>query len=602
MRVINATLLAGLIAIALPAMADSERPDAVGSININAQASAITISWNEPSDNVGVDGYNVYRNDSYRTTISSTSYTDTDVNSGTSYEYYVVAFDDARNYSVKSPRVSTTARGSSGSTSNNSSPDTSSNPSTPVASGRPTAPGNVRAQINSSSSATISWNAPSGGAEGYNIYVDGSYNTTVKGRTSYTANNLSSSRTYEFGVVAFRNDEYSTRSSSVDVRTSGSSSPSAPTDSSPPPPSNDNSSGSTATGRPSAPTGLSASVNSSSSATLSWNAPSGGAEGYNIYRDGSYNTTVKGGTNYTANNLSSSRSYEFSVVAFRGDDYSTRSSGVTVRTNGSSSQPASPPPPSNNDSNNSNDSGAVPANYNLVFSDEFDGNGVNSSKWNTSYRWGADFIINNEEQYYVDTQRNSGLGVNPFNTNGSTLTIEATRTPDSLRSRVRNQPYLSGAMTTFNKFRMTYGYVEMRAKMPRGKGLWPAFWLLHQTESGIRPEIDVVELLGDNTNRAYQTYHYFENFNLRSTPSYQANGPDYASDFHTYGMLWEPGKITWYVDGVATNSFQSSNVPSESMYILLNMALGGAWAGSPNGSTQFPAKFEIDYIRAYQRP
>lgn len=597
MRVINATLLAGLIAFVQPALADNERPDPVGSINVNAQsASAITISWNEPSDNVGIDGYNVYRNGNYHTTLSSgTSYTDNGVNSGTSYTYYVVAFDDARNYSTRSPEISVTANGSSGSSDN--SRNLPASPSEPVAGGRPATPSNLRAQINNSASATLSWSAPSGGAEGYNIYIDGSYNSTVKGRSNYTANNLSSSRTYEFSVVAFRNNEFSTRSPSIEVRTSGSSNQ-TPANSSPPPPSNDDSSGSTASGRPAAPNNLSANVNSSSSATLRWSAPSGGAEGYNIYRDGSYNTTVRGSTSYTANNLSSSRSYEFSVVAFRNDEYSTRSSSVSVRTSGNSS-----PPPPNNDSNNNNNSNSdsVPANYDLVFSDEFNSNGVDSSKWNTSYRWGADFIINNEEQYYVDTQRDPGFGVDPFNTNGSTLTIEAIRTPDSLRSRARNQPYLSGTMTTFNKFRMTYGYVEMRAKMPRGQGLWPAFWLLHQTESGSRPEIDVVEMLGHDTNLLYQTFHYFENFNLRSTPSYQARGADYANDFHTYGMLWEPGKITWYVDGVATNTFESGNVPNESMYILLNLALGGVWAGSPDNSTPFPTSYEIDYVRAYQR-
>ena len=599
MRVINATLLAGLVAIALPALADSERPDAVGNISVNSQtASAISISWNEPSDNVGVDGYNVYRNGRYTTTLSSgTSYTDNDVNSGTTYTYYIVAFDDARNYSTKSPTVSATANGSSGSLSNTSSLASSSDP---VASGRPAAPTNLSAQVNNSASATLSWSAPSGGAEGFNIYIDGSYNSTVKGRNNYTANNLSSSRSYELSVVAFRNDEFSTRSSSITVQTGGSSNQ-TPVDSSPPPPNDNDSSVSTASGRPASPGNLSARVNSSSSATLSWSAPSGGAEGYNVYRDGSYNTTVKGSTSYTANNLSSSRSYEFSVVAFRNDEYSTRSAGVTVQTIDSSSQQASSPPPAVNSSNDSgNNSGSVPANYDLVFSDEFNSNGVDSSKWNTSYRWGAEFIINNEEQYYVDTQRDPGFGANPFSTNGNTLTIEATRTPDSLRSSARNQPYLSGTMTTFDKFRMTYGYVEMRAKMPRGQGLWPAFWLLHQTESGSRPEIDVVEMLGHDTNLLYQTFHYFEDFNLRSTPSYQARGADYASDFHTYGMLWEPGKITWYVDGVATNTFESGNVPNESMYILLNLALGGAWAGSPDNST-FPAEYEIDYVRAYQR-
>jgi beta-glucanase (GH16 family) len=139
----------------------------------------------------------------------------------------------------------------------------------------------------------------------------------------------------------------------------------------------------------------------------------------------------------------------------------------------------------------------------------------------------------------------------------------------------------------------------MRARLPKGRGLWPAFWLLHNQENGTRPEIDVVELIGDKPEVVYQTYHYFDNWNLRSTPSYQAWGPDYSQSFHTYGMKWEPGRISWYVDGRVTNTFSDSNVSSEDMYILVNLAVGGSWPGSPDGSTSFPARFAIDYIRAY---
>ena len=243
----------------------------------------------------------------------------------------------------------------------------------------------------------------------------------------------------------------------------------------------------------------------------------------------------------------------------------------------------------------------MPSGYELVFSDEFNSSSIDSSKWNTRYRWGPNWIINNEEQYYIDSLDNPDFGESPFRHDGSNLTIRATRTPDYLRDTSRNQPYLSGAMTTHTKFRMRYGYVEMRARLPRGKGLWPAFWLLHEGNDRNRPEIDVVEMLGNDTRLVYQTYHYFENGNLRSTPSFRAPGPDYANDFHTFGMLWERGKITWYVDGNATNSYESGNVSDEDMYLLVNLALGGVWAGSPDGSTSFPAEFEIDYIRAYQQ-
>ena len=136
---------------------------------------------------------------------------------------------------------------------------------------------------------------------------------------------------------------------------------------------------------------------------------------------------------------------------------------------------------------------------------------------------------------------------------------------------------------------------------PRGKGLWSAFWLLHQNELRNRPEIDVVEYIGDRQNVVFQTYHFFENFDLRSTPTFQAVGPDYSQDFHTYAVQWEPGRITWFVDGQATNTYSSGNVSSEEMYLLVNLALGGWWPGDPDDSTPFPARMTIDYIRAYQR-
>jgi beta-glucanase (GH16 family) len=322
-------------------------------------------------------------------------------------------------------------------------------------------------------------------------------------------------------------------------------------------------------------------------------------DGYNLYRNDQYFTTVKGSTNYTDNELSANNAYSFRIVAFVNGEYSGKSAEVSVSTGDASTSASAPsPPPPQNDSGSSN---GVPDGYELVFSDEFDDGRIYSDKWNTQYRWGPNLVINNEQQYYVDLLNDQDFGHSPFYMNDGKLNISATRTPDHLRGKAGNQSYLSGAMTTYNKFKMKYGYVEMRARLPRGKGIWPAFWLLHQDNNGNKPEIDVMELLGDNTRLVYQTYHYFDNSTLRSTPSFQAPGPDYASDFHTFGMKWEPGKIVWYIDGQETNRYESGNVSSEEMYILMNVAVGGAWAGSPDGSTQFPATFSIDYVRAYQQ-
>ena len=99
----------------------------------------------------------------------------------------------------------------------------------------------------------------------------------------------------------------------------------------------------------------------------------------------------------------------------------------------------------------------------------------------------------------------------------------------------------------------------------------------------------------------YQTYHWVDNWQARRTPSLEAHGPDYSQDFHTYSVLWEPGLIVWYVDGVERNRFSDGNVSNEEMYLLVNLAVGGWWPGNPDGSTRFPATMAVDYIRAYQR-
>jgi len=245
--------------------------------------------------------------------------------------------------------------------------------------------------------------------------------------------------------------------------------------------------------------------------------------------------------------------------------------------------------------------GHAPEGYRKVFSDEFTGNSIDQSKWNSRYRWGPGWTINGEQQYYIDRINNPDFGHSPFEFDGNHLTITAIKTPEHLRSSANWKKYLSGALTTHNKFKMKYGYVEMRAKLPKGRGLWSAFWLLHQNDNDRRPEIDVVEYIGHDERKVYNTYHYYEGSRLRSTPSYEAWGPDYSQNFHTYGVKWEPGKITWYVDGRERNSFQNGNVAWEDMYLLVNLAVGGWWPGNPDGNTRFPARFTIDYIRAYQK-
>ena len=276
--------------------------------------------------------------------------------------------------------------------------------------------------------------------------------------------------------------------------------------------------------------------------------------------------------------------------------------------------------------------------YELVFNDEFNGSSLDPSKWDTGLLWGPYLPINNEEQLYVDTLgMHSDFHHSPFEFTGSTLKINATATDGNLQPPERppegtsvwqprsyteyryngpteNGPgyqpsdvnYLSGIITSYDSLKMTHGYVEMRAKLPAGRGLWPAFWLLttHYVEDV--PEIDVMEFLGQDVDTLYHTYHYFDiedNWRKISTPSYTVTAENWTLDFHTFGMAWSPTEIIYYVNGVETRRITDEDylITGQAMYLIANLAVGGNWPGSPDASTQFPATFEIDYIRAYER-
>ncbi len=276
------------------------------------------------------------------------------------------------------------------------------------------------------------------------------------------------------------------------------------------------------------------------------------------------------------------------------------------------------------------------SNYDLVFNDEFSGSTLDSSKWNTGLLWGPYLPINGEQQLYVDTLGiNQGYTHTPFELTGSSLIIRATPTSGSVQPPPRpaeNDPiwddydeyryngpssegpgynsndvdYLSGIITSNESFNMTHGYVEARVKLPPGRGLWPAFWLLTKHYVEDVPEIDVMEFLGQNTDTVYHTYHYFEpqnNWAKISTPTYETSHPDWTQYFHTFGMAWSPREIVWYVDGVETRRITDSEykISKQSMYILANLAVGGSWPGEPDSTTPFPAEYEIDYIRAYKK-
>ncbi|PAQ10937.1 family 16 glycosylhydrolase [Mesorhizobium temperatum] len=238
----------------------------------------------------------------------------------------------------------------------------------------------------------------------------------------------------------------------------------------------------------------------------------------------------------------------------------------------------------------------------LTFSDEFDTldlwNG-SSGTWDSNYWWGAEngstLTSNNDLQWYIDTDYAPTRSVNPFSVEDGVLTITAARAPEAIRPYINNYQYTSGLLTTYESFAQTYGYFEIRADMPETQGAWPAFWLLPEDGSW-PPELDVIEMFGQNPNKLMLTGH------SNATGTHTTVGSTaYASDtegFHTYGVLWTEDELVWYFDDVEVARAATPADMHDPMYMLVNMGIGGQ-AGAPADGLATPAEMQIDYIHAY---
>lgn len=214
----------------------------------------------------------------------------------------------------------------------------------------------------------------------------------------------------------------------------------------------------------------------------------------------------------------------------------------------------------------------------LIWHDEFDGAAIDPAKWMVEE---GDLVKNNELQYYSpeDVYLHDGL-----------LT---------LRSQARtlgHNSYTSGLVETRGIFNVRYGRFEIRARLPKGQGIWPAHWMLPASRAW-PPEIDIMELVGNDPYTVYGTVHW----GTSSTHNWaggQYNGPDFSEGFHTFALEWEESALRWYVDD--TLYYQTSDhVPQELFYIILNTAVGGTWPGEPDETTVFPQYHDIDYVRVY---
>lgn len=240
----------------------------------------------------------------------------------------------------------------------------------------------------------------------------------------------------------------------------------------------------------------------------------------------------------------------------------------------------------------------------LVWVDEFDqpdGSLPDPQKWTFDIGTGNNGWGNNELQYY--TARTNNVRVE----NGQ-LIIEA-RAED-----FGGRNYTSARIKTHGLGAWTYGRVEARIRIPQGRGIWPAFWMLGVNIDSVRwpacGEIDIMESIGSRPDTVHGTIH---------GPGYSGGGgiggkkvlpseAKFSDDFHVYAVEWEPDRIRWFVDEDPYFTVTPTNLPAgtswvfmQPQFILLNVAVGGNWPGRPDAGTRFPQAMHVDYVRVYQK-
>ncbi|QEE38758.1 MULTISPECIES: family 16 glycosylhydrolase [unclassified Methylobacterium] len=252
----------------------------------------------------------------------------------------------------------------------------------------------------------------------------------------------------------------------------------------------------------------------------------------------------------------------------------------------------------------------------LTYSAEFDTlqlwNGTSGLDTAGGPQWGSYVTatgtrpFNQEQEWYLRADHlvgGSGAALpNPFGVHDGILTITAAPSDPALLPDLGGQPYTSGMINTSHSFSQTYGYFEMRAELPAGQGMWPAFWLLSKDGSW-PPEIDVMEMLGHDSDTLYTSVHSLapgQTAGDHTLSQGTAHVADMSGGFHTYGVDWGPDSLAFYFDGQEVYRTPTPASLDKPMYMIANLAVGGTWPGDADATTPFPAHMNIDYLRAYQ--
>ncbi|GGK27804.1 hypothetical protein GCM10007962_22580 [Yeosuana aromativorans] len=236
--------------------------------------------------------------------------------------------------------------------------------------------------------------------------------------------------------------------------------------------------------------------------------------------------------------------------------------------------------------------------YQLVWSDEFDGNSVNMDNW-SFVLWDAGKVNNEWQKYVEDTAY--------YKVEDGKLYIKAKKTGDNVKGG-----YTSVRLSSQKKKEFKYGRIEFRAKMPTGKGTWPALWMLgsdhDEAHWPLCGEIDIMEYVGYEPNMTHSNIHTKSDYGYTNN-KVTINLKSAEEDFHTYGIIWNKDAIKFYID--SPDNIKNTYAPKEKtqdnwpfnqpFYLIMNFAVGGNWGGREGvDATIFPQSMVVDYVRVYQ--
>lgn len=574
-------ILPGLVACVLAgavSQAHSSPPGVPGKPDGVVDGDSVALSWAAASDDEGVTGYNVYRDDRYLTTVHDTRYVAL-LGPGEQTGFYITAFDSPsdgspRGFSNRSAE-SIFARGAS------------ANPATGdrTDDDRPPAVSDLRSLSASTDAVSLVWNSPAEGIVGYNVYRNGDYLTTVNDESAYIDDRLpTGAESVTYSVVAFDAvPRFSPYSNSLAVALEDMSDDSSQDDGQTPGDDGDNNDDGTddggndsgvpdieiseynrtlteelsvgvngpgqidrnrTTAAPSAPTGLVALLIADNWIELDW-VPSiddGEIVAYEIYRDGQLVGTIDEeadppNTEPRVQELRSLRTTTYIDCNYTKDLNCQRVGQpqpgmshswhvVAVDDTGLKSPLSEPLTVTMNTVQGSAAPDPVSEGYTLAFGDDFDGGSLDWQNWLLKMPWGQNVTVNGETQYFVDPSANetTRLPYDPFKMSddpeaedGRALKITAIPTPPELLDRVNGKPYLSGVLTTRTKpsGNKRYGYVEIRARVPDQRGLLSTFYLFQP--GGNQYEIDILEHVGAVSGGTTQNYHYRDGFRYADT-------------------------------------------------------------------------------------